>query len=309
MPLQSTLPNLLTFCASFELGSFTKAARRLGVTPQAASRSVVRLEATLGVTLFRRTTRSVTPTEAARAYYRTAKEALELLARAERDLSNQDAARAGVVRLSAPTTYAHHRLLPSLTAFRERYPAIELEVHVENRNVDLAREGYDLAIRLGRIREKGLVARRLGDFAVGVYGSPVYLAQRSIPRTPAQLERHVCLAFIMPSSGRVLPWAFTPEPKSYTPRAPVRCAQDPLALITLARAGVGLTQIYDFLVEREVERGLLVEVLREYRGASRPFSLVYPQTPKRSAAARALIDHLLAGRANELSERASGRRR
>lgn len=102
---------------------------------------------------------------------------------------------------------------------------------------------------------------------------------------------------IAPWPPAILPWAFTPEPKSYTPGAQVRCAQDHLALITLARAGVGLTQIYDFLVEREVERGLLVEVLREYRGASRPFSLVYPQAPKRSAAARALIDHLLAGRA------------
>ena len=295
--LQSTLPNLLTFCAAFELGSFSRAARQLGVTPQAASRSVVRLEATLGVTLFRRTTRSVTPTEAAQAYYRTAKEALDLLVRAEQDVSSQEAARAGVVRLSAPTTFAHHRLLPSLAAFRERHPGIELEVHVENRNVDLRSEGYDLAIRLGRIREKGLVARRLGDFALGVYGSPVYLAKRGVPRTPAQLERHVCLAFIMPSSGRVLPWSFHPEPRSFTPEGPVRCAADPLALTTLARAGVGLTQIYDFLVEQEVERGLLVEVLREYRGASRPFSLVYPPTPKPSAAARALIDHLLRGRA------------
>ena len=293
MALQSTLPNLLTFCAAFELGSFSKAARQLGVTPQAASRSVVRLEATLGVTLFRRTTRSLTPTEAARAYYRTAKEALELLASAEQNVSNQEAARAGVVRLSAPTTYAHHRMLPSLAAFRQRHPGIELELHVGNRNVDLRTEGYDLAIRLGRIREKGLVARKLGDFRLGVYGSPVYLAQRGTPRTPAQLEHHLCLAFIMPNSGRILPWSFVPEPRSVTPRAELRCSEDPLALITLARAGVGLTQIYDFLVEKEVERGLLVEVLRDYRGASRPFSLVYPATPKPSAAARALIDHLL----------------
>lgn len=292
MTQNSTLPNLATFCAAFELGSFSKAARRLGVTPQAASRSVARLEETLGVVLFRRTTRSLTPTDSARAYYQTARQALDLLARAETDLTQQDAVRSGVVRLSAPTTFGHHRLLPSLAAFRERYPAVELEIHIGNRNVDFAREGYDLAIRLGQIREHGLVARKLGDYAVGVYASPSYLARRGVPRSPTHLSHHDCIAFVMPSTGRLMPWSFVPEPTTWTPRAPLRCSDDALATITLARAGLGLVQIYDFLVEKDVERGLLVEVLRDYRGKSRPFSLIYPQAPKPSAAARALIDYL-----------------
>ncbi len=296
MPLHSTLPNLLTFCAAFEHGSFSGAARQLGVTPQAASRSVLRLEETIGVTLFRRTTRTVTPTDAARAYYRTAKQALELLEQAELDASSQSSARSGLVRLSAPTTFGHHRLLPSLTAFRERFPRIELEIHVGSRNVDFATEGYDLAIRLGRIRTPGLVARKLGSFPLGVYGSPAYLARSPAPRTPAQLVDHACLAFIMPSTGRVLPWTFVPGPRSFTPKAAVRCTEDALSLVTLARAGLGLVQAYDFLVERDVERGLLVEVLKDYRGASRPFSLIYPSTPKPSPAARTLIDYILSTR-------------
>jgi DNA-binding transcriptional LysR family regulator len=293
MPLHSTLPNLLTFCAAFELESFSKAARRLGVTPQAASRSVVRLEETLGVTLFRRTTRSVTPTDEARAYYRAAKEALDLLRRAETEMSHQDVTRSGVVRLSAPTTFGHHRLLPALAGFRERYPGVELEIHVGNRNVDFTAEGYDLAIRQGKIQEKGLVARKLGNFSLGVYGAPAYLARRHAPRTPAQLADHSCIAFIMPSTGRILSWTFVPKPRSFVPSAPLRCAEDVLATITLARAGLGLIQTYDFLVEKDVERGMLVEVLRDFRGASRPFSLIYPESPKRSPAARALIDFLL----------------
>jgi DNA-binding transcriptional LysR family regulator len=293
MALQSTLPNLLTFCAAFELGSFSKAARKLGITPQAASRSVVRLEETLGVTLFRRTTRTVTPTDDARTYYRTAKQALDLLQQAEVTVARREGTHAGIVRLSAPTSFGHSRLLPSLAVFRERYPAIELELHIGNRNIDFTQEGYDLAIRMGTIREKGLIARKLGDFPLGVYGSPSYLARRPPPRTPEQLVDHECIAFIMPSTGRVLPWTLHPAPRTFTPRATVRCAEDVLALVTLARAGIGLIQIYDFLVEREVERGLLVEVLRDHRGASRPFSLVYPSVPRRSAAARALIDFLL----------------
>jgi DNA-binding transcriptional LysR family regulator len=289
----STLPNLATFCAAFELGSFSKAARRLGVTPQAASRSVARLEEALGVSLFRRTTRTLAPTDSARAYYRTAREALDLLARAESELGRQDAARAGVVRLSAPTTFGHHRLLPSLSGFRARYPGIELELHIGNRNVDFTREGYDFAIRLGQIRERGLVARKLGDFPLGVFASPSYLARRGVPRNPAQLVDHDCIAFVMPSTGRLMPWSFVPEPAAWTPKAPLRCAEDVLATVTLARAGLGLIQLYDFLVEKDLEQGHLVEVLRDYRGKSRPFSLIYPQLPKRSAAARALIDHLL----------------
>jgi len=296
MPLSSTLPNLLVFVTAFQLGSFSKAARQLGMTPQAASRAVLRLEQTLGVALFRRTTRSITPTEAAQAYYRTASEALDLLTRAELDVSRQRQQRAGVVRLSAPTTFAHHRLLPSLAGFRERHPNIELELHVGNRNIDFAAEGYDLAIRMGAIREAGLVARKLGDFGLGVYGSPDYFARHGTPKQPAQLASHACIGFIMPSTGRLLPWTFVPRPEAWTPPAAVRCAEDVLATITLARAGVGLVQIYDFLVERDLERGLLVEVLRDFRGRSRPFSLVYPRTPERTPAARAVIEHILARR-------------
>lgn len=287
-PLQSSLSNLLAFCAAYEQRSFSRAARQLGVTPQAASRSVVRLEETLGVALFRRTTRTVTPTDAADAYYRIAKQALELLRQAEQEASSP--AGAGVVRLSAPTTFAHHVLLPALPAFRTATPGVDVEIDVSNRNVDFTSEGYDFAVRLGRIRERGFIARQLGNAALGVFASPAYLARRPPPRSPDQLAQHACLTFIMPSTGRALPWTFAAGPHAWTPRSAVRCSGDPLAVVSLARAGLGLVQTYDFVVARDLERGLLVEVLRDYRGANRPFSIVYPESPKRSPAARALID-------------------
>jgi DNA-binding transcriptional LysR family regulator len=291
--LQSTLPNVLTFCAAFEQGGFSKAARILGVTPQAASRSVLRLEETLGVTLFRRTTRRVTPTDAARAYYVSVNEALGLLRQAEAELSTRDRGRSGLVRLSVPTTFGHHRLLPMLAGFRDRYPGIGLEIDVGNRNVDFTAEGYAFAIRLGAIRETGLIARKLGDFPLGVYGAPAYLARHSIPRTPAELSHHTCIGFVMPRTGRLLPWTFVPGPRAWVPQSSLRCTEDVLATVTLARAGLGLIQTYDFLVERDVAAGTMVEVLREFRGASRPFSLIYPAAPQRSATARLLIDFLL----------------
>jgi DNA-binding transcriptional LysR family regulator len=287
-PLQSSLSNVLTFCASYELRNFSRAARLLGVTPQAASRSVVRLEDTLGVSLFRRTTRTVTPTDAADVYYRKAKQALDLLRHAEQELSGSGGT--GLVRVSAPSTFAHHLLIPALPAFRTASPGIEVELDVSNRNVDFTAEGCDFAVRLGRIAQRGFVTRSLGKAALGVFASPAYLARRSAPRTPDQLTQHICLTFLMPSTGRALPWTFAPAPRTWTPKTAVRCAGDPLATVSLARAGLGLVQTYDFVVALDIERGLLVEVLRDFRGMSRPFSIVFPESPKRSAAARTLID-------------------
>jgi DNA-binding transcriptional LysR family regulator len=294
--LQTTLPGLLVFCAAYELGSFTKAAKQLGVTPQAASRSVTRLEEVLGTRLFRRTTRAIAPTDAARAFYTTSKQGIALLQRAEEEASRGAELSAGVVRISAPTSYGHYRLLPLLGLFRERYPRIELDVDISNRNIDFAKEGFDLAIRMGQIKEEGLVARRLGDFALGVYAAPEYLARKRAPKEPSQLSSHDCIVFLLPRTGRVLPWTFSPGPTSFVPPAKVRCSDDVLATVTLARAGVGLIQTYDFLVHEDVERGKLQEVLRDYRGGKRPFSLVYPQSQKLGAAARTLADFLLSRR-------------
>ncbi|WP_437480578.1 LysR family transcriptional regulator [Sorangium sp. So ce1014] len=292
--LAGTLPNLEAFCRTYETGSFTGAARALSVTPQATSRSVARLERALGVTLFRRTTRSLAPTEAARRYYDLCTQALALLSTGERELSSGHTAVEGRVRISVPTTYGHHRLLPSLGAFRERHPGIRVDVNVSNQNIDFVRDGYDLAIRMGTIDDKTLVARKLGDFALGVYASRPYLARHRPPRTPEDLPQHTCVAFVMPRSGRPLPWTFTPGPKSFIPDAPYQCSDDVLAVITLARAGIGLVQIYDFLVEEDIARGALVEVLASFRGRSRPFSLLYPRGVVPSRATRALIDFIVA---------------
>jgi DNA-binding transcriptional LysR family regulator len=289
-----TLPNVEAFCQTFATGSFTKAARALGVTPQATSRSVARLERTLGVELFRRTTRQLAPTDAARRYYERCVQALQLFAVAEREVAAGHRVLEGVVRISAPTTYGHHRLLPSLAGFRELYPGIRVEINIANRNVDFVSDGFDLAIRMGAIVDGSLIARRLGDFPVGVYAAPSYLARVGVPRAPDDLATHSCIAFVVPSTGRVLPWSFVPGPQRFRPDAAVRCSDDPLALITLARAGVGLTQIYDFLVEDDVKHGRLVEVLTSYRGRTRPFSLVYPRAAAQPRAVRALVDHIVA---------------
>ncbi len=288
--LNGTLPNVEAFCRTFETGSFTRAARTLGVTPQAASRSVARLEEALGATLFRRTTRSLAPTDAARQYYDRCSRALALLADGERELSSGGPSAEGAVRISVPTTYGHFRLLPSLVAFADRHPKVRVNVGVSNQN------GYDLAIRRGAIRDNSLVARKLGDFPLGVYASSAYLARRGAPKSPDDLARHACVTFIMPSIGRPLPWVFAAAgggTRAIRPDAHYRCSDDVLGIVSLARAGAGLVQVFDFIVQEDVSRGTLVEVLASHRAASHSFALLYPKQAKPTPAARALIEFVV----------------
>lgn len=290
--LVSSLPNLEAFCRTFETGSFTKAARLLSVTPQATSRSVGRLEAALGATLFRRSTRSLAPTEAARHYYDRCMRALALLSDGERELGQTRPAAQGRVRISVPTTYGHHRLLPALAGFAERYPGVRVDVSVSNQNVDLIKDGFDLAIRRGPLRDKTLLSRKLGQFPLGVYASSSYVARHGAPSSPAELAQHACISFLLPSTGRALPWVFSGA-ASFSPDARFRCSEDVLGVVALARAGIGLIQVFDFVVEEDVACGRLVEVLASYRGQALPFTLIYPKLVKPTAAVRAFIDFVV----------------
>ena len=292
--VDASLPNLEVFCRTFELGNFTRAAVDLGLTPQAASRALGRLEAHLGTTLFRRTTRNLQPTDAGRAYYARCRQALDLLATAERELSTgAGEAERGTARISVGTPWGHHRLLPSLAAFSRMHPNIEVVVQIDNRNIDFVRDGYDVAIRLGEIRDQTLVARNLGDCALGIYASPEYLAERPAPRRVSDLAQHRCIGFVMPGSGRLLPWELA-SGSDATPPISIRVQGDVLGTITLARAGAGLVQTYQFAVARELARGELVEVLANERGAARRFSLLYPKGVVQSPAVKKLVTFLVA---------------
>src|SRR6185503_10175254 len=148
-------------------------------------------------------------------------------------------------------------------------PNIEVVVQIDNRNIDFVRDGFDFAIRLGEVRDQTFVARKLADCPLGIYASPEYLAERPAPRRAADLAAHRCIGFVMPGSGRLLPWELASG--ELTPRAAVRVQGDVLGMIALARAGAGLVQIYQFAVARELARGELVEVLENERGAARSF--------------------------------------
>ena len=292
------LGSIELFCLAAEQGSFTAAAATASVTPAAVSRSVSRLEERLGVRLFTRTTRQMRLTEAGRAYFEQCRQALNQLVEAEREITGLQTAPSGLLRISAPTTYGHYRLLPLLPTFRERFPDVKVEVNVSNRNIDFAEEGYDLAIRARASADSSLVSRHLEDTPLVVIASPDYLRRHGTPSTLDALQSHECIQFELPSSGRAIPWLFRREGQDIEVQTTggYACSDDVTAGATLARHGAGVFQAYRFVVEEDLRAGRLVELLQDFGGRSRPHSLLYPHRRFVPLRVRAFVDYLLGQR-------------
>lgn len=289
------LGSIELFCLAAELGSFTAAGLAAGVTPAAVSRSIGRLEERLGSRLFVRTTRSIRLTEGGRGYYEQCRQALTQMIEAERTLTGQQQEPSGTLRISLPTTYGHHRILPLLPEFRRRFPKVHVDVHLGNRNIDFVGEGYDLAIRVRAQPDSTLIARPLEDARLVVVATPEYLARAGTPQTLDDLALHDCIQFELPSSGRRITWLFSEggaEREILTEGGYV-CSDDVLGGVTLAKHGAGLFQSYRFIVERELAEGSLVEVLQPFAGRSRPFTLLYPHGRHMPLRLRAFVDFIM----------------
>src|SRR5262245_28229625 len=154
------LGSLELFCLAAELQSFTAAAQAAGRNPAAVSRSIARLEDRLGVRLFVRTTRRIHLTEGGRTYFEHCRKALNLMRSAESQLTGEQQAPSGLVRLSVASPYGHYRVLPLLPRFRARYPQVQIEIHLSNRNIDFTAEDFDLAIRGRTPPDSTLIARK-----------------------------------------------------------------------------------------------------------------------------------------------------
>ena len=289
------LGSIELFCLAAELSSFTAAAVAAGVTPAAVSRSVSRLEERLGVRLFVRTTRQIRLTDEGRTYFDETRQALAQLVDAERQISGQHATPADRLRISLPTPYAHYRVLPVLPEFRERYPEVEIDVHISNRNVDFADDTYDLSVRGRAPDDSTLIARKLEDAEMVVVATPAYLKRHGVPATLDDLLAHECIQFERPSSGRRIPWTFRQDGEDIdvVTTGALSTSEDALGGATLARAGAGLFQTYRFVVEQDLREGRLVEVLQDFGGSTRPFVLLYPHARHVSRRVRTFVDFLV----------------
>lgn len=292
------LGSIELFCLTAQHRGFTAAAQAAGLTAAAVSRSVARLEARLGVQLLVRTTRQVRLTDAGQRYYDQCRQALGQLVEAEREATGRQQQPAGLVRLSLPTSYGHHRVLPLLPAFMRRHPEVSLELQLTNRNIDFAAESFDLAVRARTPPDSGLVARTLEEAALVIAAAPAYLRGRRRPRQPEDLAQHECIQFVQPSTGLAVPWLLQRDGRiaEFATTGRLRCTDDILGPVTLARAGAGVVQTYRFLVEQDLREGRLIELLAAYAGASRPFSLLYPAHRHMPLRVRVLVDYLMAQR-------------
>ena len=291
------LQGLTAFAETVRQGSFAAAARELGLTPSAVAKSVARLEEDLGVRLLFRTTREVSLTS----------DGHDLAERCRRIVDEIDALRSeaegargeptGTLRVSAPITFGKRVLVPLLASLTAQHARLGLDLALTDRFVDLVKEGFDAAVRVGPLRDSGLVARTFGTQQPVVCASPSYLARYGRPASPDDLSKHRCLSFRQPTSGRARPWEFV-EGKRARVLAPVASAtmNDGEAMVAGAVAGMGLLQVPDYMAEDALRAGALVEVLKAYRPPSLPISLVYAGARLVTPRLRALLE-ALTGRA------------
>lgn len=189
------LNRIALFVRVVDAGSFSAAARGLGVPTSSVSRGISRLEEELDVRLLQRSTRRLSPTEAGRAYYESVRGALGALEDASAALTERSREAHGTVRLTAPADFGGGYFMRLVSRFLADHPRISIDAVLTNRRVDLIEEGIDLAIRAGRLDDSALMGRRIGDTELGLFASPRYLAARGTPRTLAQLARHDCILF------------------------------------------------------------------------------------------------------------------
>lgn len=289
------LGDVETFVTVVERGSLTAAAVALSTTPSVISRALARLEARLGTQLLRRTTRSLGLTDAGRLYLEQTRAALSLIDDAERAVQAEGGEVTGRIRLSAPTTFGHYRLPALLQRFADRYPAVRVELNISNRNVDLAADNFDFAIRQGFLKDSSMIARKLEDAELVLVCAPAYAKRRELPRDLDAPAAHDCLSFLLPSTGRPFPWQFMHDGAEldWSVEPSLQVTDDALGTVSLAEAGLGICQTFRFIAQDRLARGVLVEVLPELTGRSRPFSLIYTPQRRMTAAARAFTTCLL----------------
>ncbi len=289
------LGSIELFCLAAQSASFTAAATAAGVTPAAVSRAIGRLEERLGVRLFVRTTRQVRLSDTGHAYYQQCRQALGQLVEAERQASGGQSLPSGRLRLSVPTPYGYFRLLPILEPFRQAYPQVQIDLHISNRNIDFAEDGYDLAIRGRKPGDSSLIARHLEDAELVVVATADYLRRAGTPQRLEDLAEHQCVQFELPSSGRRVPWSFQVEGRQVEIQTSgsLTCLEDFLSTVIAVKNGAGLMQAYRFSVQQELQSGELVEVLAKFGGTSRPFILLYPQVRHMPQRVRVFVDFLL----------------
>lgn len=282
----------VVFVSVVTAGSFTRAARALGMPSSTVSDKVSQLERRLGVTLLHRTTRKLNLTEVGREYFEQAEAGVSLLRSAAEQAAQAQRAPRGTLRLTAPSDIAYRVLAQAIAEYQEQCPDVRVETHLTNRYVDLITEGFDLAIRGGHLKDSGLVAKRLGSGHMILVASPEYVKRAKAPKSPAELSRHRCICFL--SGERADPdptWRLrSHDGRTARVRLPSLVAADSFAMvIDLARIGQGVALVPESLARETLQRHELLRLLPDWATTEAPVHLVYPPQRQALPKVRAMI--------------------
>lgn len=281
------------FARVVECSSFTRAADTLGMPRSSVSAAVQELEARLGTRLLNRTTRTVSPTQDGNAFYERCVGLMADVEEAEA-LFRQSAARpSGKLRVDVPGRIGRLIVAPALPEFLDRFPDIQLDLGVTDRAVNLIEDNIDCALRVGPLRDSGLIARSLGELRLINVASPAYIERHGKPRSPDRLSEHWAINYASPSTGRVEEWEWIEggvlKTLSMKSRVTVNSAE---AYIACCLAGLGLIQIPAYDVKHHLASGRLVEVMPRHRAASMPMTLLYPHRQHLSRRLQVFADWL-----------------
>ena len=286
------LTEMEAFVRVVELGGFTEAAKKMGVSKSAISKHVAALEARLGARLLNRTTRRVNPTEIGLAYYDRASRVLSDAVEADAMASSMQASPKGELRVSGPLSFGVRHLAPAVAAFLNEYPEVSARVTLDDRFVELVAEGYDLAIRVGALPDSSLMAKKLGESAMTLIAAPRYLERRGLPATVDALAEHDLLHYSNLSSGNV--WKLRGahgEEKQL--RATGRLTfNNGDALLRAAEDGLGVALSPAFISAEALRAGHVVEILQDARPEPVGVWAVYPSGRFLQPKLRVFIDFL-----------------
>ena len=288
------LASMTAFSAVVEAGSFVRAAEKLGASTSTLSRQIAELEQHLGARLLNRTTRKLSLTEGGRAFYERVVQLLAELEEAETVASATAGAPRGMLRLTCSHAMGVQRIAPAIASFVARHPEVRFDVAVLDRIVDLVDEGYDLAIRIGRVGSDQLVARRLGTMRLLACAAPEYLRRHGVPRKPADLARHAVFTYAYAANPRVIRLTSRQgREEEVKVSGPLHSNSGDLS-IAAAVSGLGIVFEPDFMVEAALASGSLVRVLPGYAGTPGDIWAVYPSRRHLSVKVRLFVEHLAA---------------
>ena len=270
-----------------EKESFTLASKKMAISTAQVSRQVSALEKRLNVKLFYRTTRKVSLTEEGRIFYQHCRSVLDGLDTAERAITNLQSKPQGKIKLTAPVTYGEQQILPLVNDFVKKYSDVEVSAYLSNQRVDLVEEGYDLAIRLGKLGDSSMMAKKLGKRTNFVCASPAYLQIHGIPHSLSELNKHSCLL------GTLDYWHFRESGREKNVRVTGKLRYNSgFALVDAALKGLGIVQLPDYYVQQQLKSGELVSLLDNYREPEEGIWAVYPHNRHLSPKIRLLVDYL-----------------